>query len=414
MIETLGGGLGEVSSPGLVCQGSTCRSLHTPGSSVAIEARTHNGDESYFQRWGGSCAGVRGRVCELAMDGPRAVTATFALQEANLVFTSSARVDGLQGGLAPYDGLCNGLAAAAGINNATRSGFVAWMSAGGQDARDRVRYELASARRGFVRMDGELFSATLYAPFTPFYYPAELDEQGAPADDAFVWTRTAPDGTAAPDTCADWTPTPGALGRLGSVSGGPAVWTDSGASAPCGEAHAIRCVGRKRDVSLPPLPGLPPDGRYAFVSAPVPSGTGTDGLDSACATDRFDGRRFRALVSTSTTPASARVDPNAAYHRPDGAYVGRGADLASGAPLVTGIWQDASGLYLGGSVRAWTGSAAPETTGTAETTCDDWSAPSGTSLTGRVGDARRYWDDGGAMVACDVSARVYCVEQPNP
>jgi hypothetical protein len=126
---------------------------------------------------------------------------------------------------------------------------------------------------------------------------------------------------------------------------------------------------------------------------------------------------FRALLATTKSAASARVDPTSTYVRPDGQVVGIAADLLAtngdvGEPfLESGVWQQADGQYTGEN-RAITGAPTPASLGTVTTTCDDWSNSSEALNSTRgfgAATASNWWD--GASVPCSMSDRIYCIEQ---
>jgi len=69
-----GTGAGSVSGPGGIACGATCAASFPNGASLSVSAQAEQG--SRFEGWGGACAGAE--ACVLAVDGDKAVTATFA------------------------------------------------------------------------------------------------------------------------------------------------------------------------------------------------------------------------------------------------------------------------------------------------------------------------------------------------
>lgn len=118
----------------------------------------------------------------------------------------------------------------------------------------------------------------------------------------------------------------------------------------------------------------------------------------------------RALLATTTQPASAALDLGATYVRPDGQIVGTGQQIADGARLGNGIWQAGDGTYFGDE-WIFTGSGSPALAGTAATTCNDWTATdTGAGTFGIAAGILDYWDSGGTR-GCGESRRLYCVEE---
>jgi hypothetical protein len=106
---------------GLICSG-TFKQI------VTLVAKANGGN--YFDGWTGDCAGQIGPECSLVVDVARSVTATFSKVRNNLVFATSAVVDGAFGGIAAADALC-GEAATKGNLPGT---YLAWLSTSTVDA----------------------------------------------------------------------------------------------------------------------------------------------------------------------------------------------------------------------------------------------------------------------------------------
>jgi Protein of unknown function (DUF1554) len=272
--------------------------------------------------------------------------------------------------------------------------------------------------RGFIRVDGKPFADTVTDITQGKILNALiLDNVGNPVDDA-VWTGTTNTGTTSSDTCSDWTSNSNsAVGEVGLSRGGPDDWSDDGNTA-CNSPIPLYCFDTSHTTALTvtPVPG-----RIAFVSKTAfDTSTGVAGADTLCqneATAASLPGSFRALLATTTVAAAdpSRFDLSMGsmpYVRPDGIKIADAPTIASGAALDSGIWQNADGTYVTGSLaQPWTGSTNPSTKGTE--TCTDWTTKS-VSINGLLGDSTtpvtRWWNSGSAD-ACSASLPVYCLEQ---
>ncbi len=90
-VTLAGTGSGTVSGSGIACPG-TCSQSYPPGTAVSLTAAP---GASTFAGWGGDCAAAAGLTCNLLMNGPRNVTATF---NAPLTFRLTLTVVGQAGG----------------------------------------------------------------------------------------------------------------------------------------------------------------------------------------------------------------------------------------------------------------------------------------------------------------------------
>ncbi len=83
------GGSGRVSGTGISCGTSTrdCSSAYNNGTVVSLLATPAAG--AVFLGWGGACSGTQ-RTCNLVMDAPKAVSASFSTPGANTGGTFSA------------------------------------------------------------------------------------------------------------------------------------------------------------------------------------------------------------------------------------------------------------------------------------------------------------------------------------
>ncbi len=87
-----------------------------------------------------------------------------------------------------------------------------------------------------------------------------------------------------------------------------------------------------------------------------------------------------ALLATTTASAASRVALAPLYVRPDGIPIATGATIAAGSSLESGIWQRADGTYVpSAGDLTFTGAVSPSATGTATSTCDDWTTQTSTT-----------------------------------
>ena len=139
----------------------------------------------------------------------------------------------------------------------------------------------------------------------------------------------------------------------------------------------------------------------------------TNPPDTTCHNSRPSGvSAGRALVATTTTPASSLLGALQMCVRPDGQEVGTGGEFLAGS-LRGGIWQTGSGSYVTSNALSWTGSASPGALGTAASTCNDWTSPAaGSATVGYYERARNeIWNF--TTIACNVTAggpHLYCFE----
>lgn len=138
-------------------------------------------------------------------------------------FVTSTRYRGNMGGLAGVDALCANAAASGSLGGVT---WIAWTSAGGMNAIDRIVF----AGR-YVRLDGttivstkaQLASGILLAPIDR----TEKNEKAT--GDSKVWTGTRAEGTLLAN-CSQWSRADnvlsGILGTTGEWSAASTLWTD--------------------------------------------------------------------------------------------------------------------------------------------------------------------------------------------
>ena len=142
-------------------------------------------------------------------------------------------------GVAQFDADCAATAADAGFSGT----WIAWLSTSTTDAIDRIGGDGPWIGVGMERASGNLDVA--------FDNKAALAGESQSAISAFangnligvaseVWTGTITGGTAAADTCSDWTAQTG-RGSLGQP-GVPADWTDVDATLNCSLPSHFLCI----------------------------------------------------------------------------------------------------------------------------------------------------------------------------
>jgi hypothetical protein len=411
-----GNGAGTVtSSPaGINCPG-TCSAIFASPSTVVLTAKTVNGSNIYFQGFGSAECAPGKRTCSISLSGDKSVTATFADMTYNLVFVSSATYPTTLGSAIAYDGKCNALASAAGINDLDApngTSFIAWMS----DATSNARTRLGSAR-GFVRVDGLPFADDpgdfLGSSRLEVFNPIRFDEVGNNVGATHIMTGTGNGGQAEPTcTCSNWTSTSGDA-CLGRTSGGPIRWTSTGwgSCAP----RRVYCIMTTRNVPVSPAPAA---GKLIFTSnnyfivgvGKTPDDVCREGtLPSGVASGDVV-----AFIAT-TTGAATSADKFTAtaeqlYVRPDGQVVGTGAQIAAGGLLDSGIWQTADGRY--GDLGMFTGAPSPNQAGTSADTCNDWTDSGGTTPSYGSSLADSWWWHWPSSRPCNsANLRLFCVER---
>jgi hypothetical protein len=145
-------------------------------------------------------------------------------------------------------------------------------------------------------------------------------------------------------------------------------------------------------------------------------GGGLSSADTFCSTNRPAGLAGTvvALLATTTASAASRLNATANYYRPDGQFLGTGADLQAGGTLWNGIWQNNLGAYQAGvGGFEYTGATAFGNVGTAATTCGNWVDTAGTAAGGRSNTVGTDWWYSYSMFGCNsAGARsLFCVQQ---
>ena len=327
---------------------------------------------------------------------------------------TSTSSNGDLGGQAGADADCASLAAAADLPPGT---YKAWLSTSTINAVAKL-----GSARGFIRPDGQPFADQVSdIAGGSILNPLNLDESGGDVGRQNVWTGTNDAGTVnGSTTCGDWTIGSGSsFGEMGLSTGGAGAWSDDATETACLASAHFYCFDTSH-VSTLTVTRVP--GRIAFVSkGRFATSLAVSGADALCQSEATaaglaNPTQFLALLSTSTTSAASRFDMSAMsapYVRPDGIEIADAPTLASGAILASGIWQHADGSYVTKfAAAAWTGSAAPNVTGTLATTCQDWVTLNGADTGSEgVSNVTDTWWSPGAIASCGNPAPVFCLEQ---
>jgi hypothetical protein len=328
---------------------------------------------------------------------------------ANLVFVTSGEATGNIGGLAGADQRCNDAATAA-----NQPGhYVAWLSAAGTAARDRL-----AGASGWVRVDGVPVASSVaeWLDGNRIFNPIAADEHGdAVTPSIIVWTGTNPTGMGGLLNCQDWaTAMPNQSGVAGSASG--AVGDQAEYSIPsCNSSAHLYCFQIDHTAGVGPAPVA---GRIAFITKTTRPGgsTGITGMDQSCGMEAtaagLTGTFLAAVATTTTTIASRFADDARPWVRVDGTVIAPTTGALFSGPLRSFVNQDAAGNYISATTFIWTGATSPTSLGVA--TCNDWAsvAASATANTGRPGDAdvAVLWNQGTAG-SCNQAGRLLCLEK---
>jgi len=151
----------------------------------------------------------------------------------------------------------------------------------------------------------------------------------------------------------------------------------------------------------------------AFVSTPmaVPGSFGTlAAADAFCQANADQSRlpgTYIAWLSTTGTNAIDRLAGSRGWVRPDGVpFVDTPADLVA-ARILSPLSVMADGTdTIFGNVAVVTGTTAAGVR--ASSNCTDWTAPTGTTLTGQLSTTAPEWTFLVAQSACSGPARIYC------
>jgi len=424
IVNMKGAGTGTVTSdpPAIDCPSTTCAASFAPSTAVTLEARTTNGSNAQFNYWDGECTDAFWD-CDVVTDQTRVVDARFGTLDHNLIFMSSVGVAkdlavDPNDPIAPYDTICNDLATAAGLNNGAGNAYLAFLSAdspsGGAPSANALD-RLGSAR-GFIRGDGKPFG-DLPSDFTStreIFHPVLFDETGFfdPIAGA-VATGTADNGSTA-STCDDWTSTSaGDFFTRADYKSGPGTIAIGVIGCQFGDPRIFCVMNTETD----PIVHPPKTGKVIFMSNSGLTIPGDD-PDAKCEADKPAGTgAVKALLATTTTPASAHLDAGTTYQRPDGFVIGTGAEIIAVATAATvpplldsGLWQSGNGTYPGAFV--WTGQSDINAVGTVASTCNDWTDSAGTGDRGSSPAVDlSFWQAQTGDACSSLVSYIYCVEQ---
>ncbi len=406
-------------------------------TSVTLQARPLNGSNLLFGGWQNvTCAGSKPlqNDCTFTpvVSPQMSVTANFVPQPYNTIFVSSTLFPSTLGGARAYDSECNKLASKAGINDSAGTAFFAYLSDDKSNAVDQFT-QLGVTAQGFSRMDGQPFGNTVADLTTnnAIYYPILFDETGANTAvtgvGVFTWSGGDSTGRSATgQNCANWTTNgPNVTGGgvlLGEVSQGPNFGSGSGfEKSDCSNVHRIDCIERDKTTAITVQVTL---GKMIFISPAISVSTGASiaTFDKACQSPTTP--NSLALLSTTLQSAAKHaLTSSQAYVTPGGQFIGLGVDVAQGqGHWSTGVWQNSSGAFIGGSL-VFTGSPSPSQTGTVAQTCSDWNDFSTLQVYPALAftnQTSQLWYASGVQVTCDAyspaatpigRAYVYCVEQ---
>ncbi len=397
--------------------GPLCFGAFDAGETVTLRASTTNGSDYHFSHWASPehCAELgHGPECEIVIDGGVQIAeAIISPTIYNLVFVTRATVPAnLDGGgltgVAAYDQFCNDVASNAGINDADGDAFVAWMSNSASFAGNGI------ADGGWVRLDDRPFALSKEALFAQrILYPSNLDEFGRLVEgDAELWSGTQADGGVAPgDTCVGWTSTT-VVGRVGRAASGPGRWSlEAVGDYNCNQQARVRCMGRSLNTVVP-MPERPTGSKLGFVT----NSTSAISVDSAC---NEEPDTVPLVARMGEAPAD-NLDNNVLYCRSDGACLGTGAEIKAGK-MATGIWVSHDQKWMvpvpgdSATTFAWTGASGGINGTGGATTCDNWTSPGGSAITGRIQTATPEFIQTTGTMSCSAGTLrpVYCVEQPD-
>jgi hypothetical protein len=428
-----------------------CTKLYDPGSSVVVVAKglnniTTNGTSIRFDSWVGmsptSCQRFGyGNKCDFVMDGNKEITSQWKPYSGRMIFVSSVSYPITAAtGRDSFDGYCNTLATAAGINNNLGSGFRTLRSNNMTTALQHI----SSAAGSFIRTDGQV--AARPDPFTHvggyvgLTAPISLTEggqllfQGATPGDNSVNVMTGTNEDGASDgfgDCSNWTSSTAsrdagvAGGFFGASSGGNGSFvTQASTVGSCASSAHIYCV-QNVSGSTVTSPAIPSGGKRIFVTSSPYSPVDNGAPNAYCFAFRPSGATgsFNALLATTTATAAqnAGLTASASYYRADGAFLGTGAEILSGI-MRNGLWMNQAGGPISNSLgaKAWTGIPSNSThnptylnvLGTPASTCNNWNSTGGVNGgVGIVNSANYDFMSNNDVSACGNRNFLYCVEQ---
>lgn len=280
------------------------------------------------------------------------------------------------------DAMCTSTANAAGLDGT----FVAWLSTSTAPAPTRL-----AGSRGWVRPDGapvvdEPAGLLNGAMFNPIMLDATGDEVTA---NVTVWTGTNADGTVG-DNCADWTSMTGEAVH-GLFGGGSSTFTSAGTSS-CTSRGSVHCFETGHSLAVTPTAATD-DHRRIFLSTPRTTALSIGALDAQCQSEAsaagLPGTYKAAVANTGATIAERFTSDERVVRRVDGTQVAFTAGALFAGLSTSLLNQRADGTYVGvqaGFEENYFFSGALDGTeqGTSVSTCNSWTATTGTA---RVGDA---------------------------
>jgi hypothetical protein len=326
------------------------------------------------------------------------------LDQANMVFSTSALFSGDLGGYVGANQKCQAAATAAGLNQT----FVAMLNIfeyQGAPAYNAI--SVIQGSRGWVRPDGA-WVADLPTDFLNGERNAPvLDETGSVlGDNSFVhWTGLSAEGNGA-NGCENFTSSRNdSLGEYGSSIVRRRILSINQGS--CDQGQRLLCLSTGRNVARPTVT-VP--GKRIFLTrntfAPGPGGLVN--ADSLCRNEALAAglqtlTPFVALLASDGKPSIERItDPSSVYFRVDGTSIGRLGNIAPN----TYLGQFADGALSAESL-VWTGGAPTTLT---NDDCGRWSMNAGTNA--RAGSSIKALDAAYSSqdVSCGESHQLYCVE----
>jgi hypothetical protein len=322
----------------------------------------------------------------------------------NVAFrTSTLQVPGSLGGLAGADAVCRARAQAAGLLGT----FVAWVSALGVDAPDR----LVNAR-GWYAVDGRPIADTpVDLANGGMLQPLRLDEYGEDIGESYTYyAATGTHGGLGNLNCGDFSITTATvLSGYPQYAGGGFSNTNT---LGCELLAYLYCFQTDFDQ---PVQITRTAGRQAFVSTRgFDPASGLAPADALCTSDAAAsglGGDFRALLPGTASAASRFDDTGPTWVRVDGLALAETAKLmlASSAPRAP-LNVEASGTVVDDLVMSGIDAMSAYAPPSALSSCDNWTNAAGTSEQG-------YSAATGARMlqytssTCDAPVRVYCLER---
>jgi hypothetical protein len=333
----------------------------------------------------------------------------------NKMFVTSTQQNAAFGGLAGADAICAARASSAGLSGTYR----AFLSTSTVDARDRmVLPGTTTPARGWVRVDGQPFadqvSDMASGSTSRIYYPPKITELNTLIEDEAFTGSGSLGLKVSGQMCGDWTATTG-MGSSGNSADGDRWYYAE--SIPCGASYRLYCFGV--DYATQMLPPTAPSGaKHIFTSQAsfTPVASALAQADAYCNSEGQSAfgntHTFVALLATTNATAASRVaGSTGTWVRPDGIVVFANAtDLAAqkmqGAPD-----QYASGVFT--SYPMWSGAPDIRSTGTVQSTCNNWSigdATVGTAGSPSIAGAFFFnaWTD---YFACSTANHLVCIEK---